>query len=909
MNRTTYRNPLWSIATLILAVTVSDGMASQRPLQISNPEGLSQEEGVLNTSLVAEEVNSFPFEIRGSRFFKDERPVFVNIICYSPIEPGKSHDGKISEKRLKDDLRRFAEYEEATDQIALRIYPGPTEDQPNRIPDFFYEEVRKLGFWVIRDIYFEEDFCDPNYPVKGYAAIDSVIEEVNEANALDLIFAWELGNEFVPDPENPCCCRPDIIGPFLTDMCSYLKAKITALEREDVTNWVTWGSWPPYDPLHTDGDAWEPEPNGLDYFSYNAYSYWPEQIQDHQPGPVTGTPYQGYLSALKGCYPSKPLVVSEVGFSDSYRVIYESRCHPWYPSYRYGAMTPEQVAEGLVERYWDARLWPDDGDPNVVVAGLAVFEWNDEWWKHKGGNNAIQEDRAEEHFGLGRFDERAGKDGYQLRYKLEQEAVRDLYTLTFDNDVNIIESVVVDDNSISVDASTCVHVNLSDEAVEPVRLRWEASRGYVVGDPNAVYNANRLGEPNSVKFYSGNVALGPALISLVAIDANGNVDSGSIVIDINVPPEPNIALLTLGTGKASGCISNTDLQDYKLVVYIEVGGKMWVQPDTFMTSIWIRADGYWWTKVVNDHDGDLICWLVPKSYVATDLPAGSEPPEGTIATAKLSAANDQDNDLLADWWEIQYLGAIEPNDRYDDADGDGAQNIEEFLAGTSPIDANDNDLDGDDLWDNWERRFFGSCEFYDGNDDPDGDGLDNRKELSKGLSPLRAAVDRDEDGLPDLWEIRWFNNLAQRGTDNRDLDGCTNLDEYEVGLNPVFPDLPGDLDCDCEVNWPDLALFARQWLSPRLVADVAPDTPDRTVEFLDLKVFGGAWLSRSAPPSQGWLPQCDIYPDGKIDLYDFAVFAGQWLHYYYADIAPNEGDGVVNLLDFAILADNWLARL
>lgn len=809
----------------------------------------------------AESDPNFPFTIEESKFLFNGEEVFLNIICYSPIEPGEDYDGKISAERLRDDLRRLADYNDVADPIVVRIYPGPTEDEPNRIPEFFYEEVRKLGFWIIRDIYFDENFCDPNYPVKGHRAIDSVIAEVNDANALDLIFAWELGNEFVA--KDSYCKSRYLIEQFLTDMCSYLKGEISNLERDDVSTWVTWGSWPPYDPLHTNG-VWSPiRPDGLDYISYNAYSYWPEQIQNHQPGSVTGTPYQGYLAALKNYYqtqtPGKPVVISEVGFSDSNRVIEASRCHPWYPAYRYGAMTPEQVAEGLVERYFDARLLRDDGDPNMVIAGLAVFSWNDEWWKFEDGELYIQEDEPEEHFGIGKFEKKDGEESYQLRYKLQQETVRDLYTLRFSNDANIIEGLVADCNTLSVDANTWVHAVISDTAPTPVRLRWETNRGYIIGDPNSSYDPNKLGEPNSVKYYSGKVWLGPATITAVAIDANGNMDRATTNIDIESTEPNRIEILTLGpgleTGKASGRVHNVDLSLYKLVCYLysPKDDKFSIQPFDDMNSIWINKEGYWWTRVHNPYEDELkklFCWVVPQDYEAPDYVEGWAEPnwspdcnyiaEANTVALDVNDYNDVDNDLLPD--------VCEPNmaqDRYDDPDGDGANNLEEFLAGTSMVDGNDNDSDGDGLIDNWERRFFGDPNFYDANDDPDGDGLTNSEELALGLHPVRMAADKDRDGLPDLWEVRWFGNVnEQDANDDPDFDECTNLDEYELGFHPDCI-LVANLNCDCIVNLADYSVFAPHWQK---------DSND-----------------------PNWCDKADLYQNGKVDWYDLRVLAENWL--------------------------------
>ena len=86
---------------------------------------------------------------------------------------------------------------------------------------------------------------------------------------------------------------------------------------------------------------------------------------------------------------------------------------------------------------------------------------------------------------------------------------------------------------------------------------------------------------------------------------------------------------------------------------------------------------------------------MPVAFVPTSpQPVGWQPP-GQIAHVVLAAANDTDNDLLPDAFETSHFGSSTLYDRFDDPDGDGANNLEEFLNGTSPTwQDNDADLDG-----------------------------------------------------------------------------------------------------------------------------------------------------------------------------------------------------------------------
>jgi len=55
-----------------------------------------------------------------------------------------------------------------------------------------------------------------------------------------------------------------------------------------------------------------------------------------------------------------------------------------------------------------------------------------------------------------------------------------------------------------------------------------------------------------------------------------------------------------------------------------------------------------------------------------------------------------------------------------------------------------------------------------------------------------VASDADMDGLPDAWEIEFFEDLAQSGNDDPDEDGAINSEEFDRGSDPTNPDTDGD---------------------------------------------------------------------------------------------------------------------
>ncbi len=53
-------------------------------------------------------------------------------------------------------------------------------------------------------------------------------------------------------------------------------------------------------------------------------------------------------------------------------------------------------------------------------------------------------------------------------------------------------------------------------------------------------------------------------------------------------------------------------------------------------------------------------------------------------------------------------------------------------------------------------------------------------------------IDSDGDGMPDVWEKRYFGDLSHDGTGDTDSDGLTDLEEFHKRTDPTEPDTDGD---------------------------------------------------------------------------------------------------------------------
>ena len=204
----------------------------------------------------------------------------------------------------------------------------------------------------------------------------------------------------------------------------------------------------------------------------------------------------------------------------------------------------------------------------------------------------------------------------------------------------------------------------------------------------------------------------------------------------------------------------------------------------------------------------------------------------------------------------------------------------------------------------WERGGGAQCQLFVHNEigDFSGDAFNvgDYKLLETSTAP---DSDSDNDGLPDIWEEQFFDNLDQTAEGDPDSDGLNNAEEFEAGTKPDDADSDGDgyadgvetgtgtwvsaentgtsptkSDSDGDglkdgVENPDLGYDAE---NPESQAGSDPNEMDSDGD----SVPDGREIALGRDPStpqaapRGYVQDFDGYPDGTTDLGDGSVIIG-----------------------------------
>ena len=137
-----------------------------------------------------------------------------------------------------------------------------------------------------------------------------------------------------------------------------------------------------------------------------------------------------------------------------------------------------------------------------------------------------------------------------------------------------------------------------------------------------------------------------------------------------------------------------------------------------------------------------------------------------------SDGTDSDNDGLPDEWEMQFFGNLEQGPT-GDPDGDGLQNLYEYLAGTNPTIKYSN----------------GENSLNDYLFDSDGDGLGNGQEQQYMTNP--GVMDSDDDGVKDYAELEAILSYPHTGNWKPPRSPLYSMGSYDATNYSFHIDCPG----------------------------------------------------------------------------------------------------------------------
>ena len=408
--------------------------------------------------------------------------------------------------------------------------------------------------------------------------------------------------------------------------------------------------------------------------------------------------------------------------------------------------------------------------------------------------------------------------------------------------------------------------NKSDEPISGWQLSFKGNFGI-----SSIQNANNLSSKNEFRIESN------ASDQPIAKGETKKFEFRGVIAPGETPVLSDFVLMSV--------VSNSNDEQVHMILcfggYIEGEKSLeiyWYSTDEGEVSLYENTDDGGWDKLAELTDEKSYKHKIGEDFLEKQIKAVQETADGTLESDPFIVARkngeivcewlDSDDDGLADFAE-KTLGTDPENP---DTDGDGLTDYEElYITGTDPLksDTNGNGVN-------------------DADDDLDGDGLSNKKEISLGTSPISA--DTDEDGLSDSDEINKHKTDPLK-TDS-DGDGLNDGEEIAIGLNPNKPETFG---------MPDSEYKVKQTISADSEAMSRVNTEESPYELsLEISATGNASTRLSANDSAySAVTESDARLGGAVELRYLGEVDKVKLTYKIADeYIPNSSEISEKSLDF-----------
>jgi hypothetical protein len=230
---------------------------------------------------------------------------------------------------------------------------------------------------------------------------------------------------------------------------------------------------------------------------------------------------------------------------------------------------------------------------------------------------------------------------------------------------------------------------------------------------------------------------GTAAVTIAATDAAGNpvgsITGGTFIVDNRGPTVAGFPVINFTDSSITITYSESNMQNAALAGSYSLNNGLLLSGNGVDTS----GTGKIFKLPLNP--------ATLQRYTIYTLQIGSAVTDasGNAVSSRVVRVNDDDNDGMADDWEIKWFGSITAKDGTADSDGDGLTDLSEYnLARSNPA-------WGSNRW---------------------------------ALSPL--SRDSDGDGIPDQYEVRFGLNPVSGSDRDLDLDGdgWSNYQEYLYGF-------------------------------------------------------------------------------------------------------------------------------